>query len=137
MKSILALITFMIMFGLTGCSSTTIATSSVTEEGYMKHPLANNTFSPTLVASAGIANQMQPADKAELVHLLSTAKPKQTVTWKNNDGDYFELDSLNISVDEHGWPCRRYQMRALIRGYEEKMPEMTACRMDDGNWAAA
>jgi surface antigen len=125
-----------ILLGLTACASTGSKPFAKTT-GYMKHPIIDSTdFSPTLVTSAAITNAMQPADQTQLVHLISTAKPNQVVTWKNVHGNLFEFTSLNVSVDEHGWPCRQYKMRALLRGYEQDMPALTACRTDDGNWRA-
>jgi surface antigen len=129
---------FFLIFGalfvlnLSGCASMYKMNMPPLAKG--KHVYSKGIFSNTLV-TASLANAMGADDKAHVVHLINTARLHQTETWKSDSSsNAFEFTSLNIFVDDHGRACRTYKVRGLIYGSERGTSEMTACRMDDGNW---
>lgn len=114
MKQILGITA--ILLSLTGCATVGIMTPPP--------PGADS------LTSAKINNSLSDNDRAQLAHLINTAKPTATVS-----SGSFTFTSYNIFINGQGQPCRTYSV-TVSHIFGNKESKQVACRVN-GNWVGS
>lgn len=108
------ILTAAILFTLTGCATTHV-------------PSVPPPPGAERLTAEKVNRGMDDNDRGQLVQLISTAKPTETITTGS-----FDFTSYNIFINDQGQPCRTYSVN-VRHFFGDKESKQTACRVN-GLW---
>lgn len=148
MRIYLALLAFILIIGLSGCTTTPSQENQGMVIGGVIGAVLGSTVGKgrgrvvatavgTLIgaiAGGSIGKRLDEADRLKTGHTLETVRTGVSSEWVNPDtGNQYTVTPTRTYESDKGSPCREFTMDAVIGGKTEQVYG-TACRQADGSW---